>query len=42
MAHDFNIDMKDAFLRKLEKSAVKYPIEGAGSAKVYGVRAGPA
>lgn len=29
MAHDFNIDIKSAFLRKLEKSAKKYPVEKA-------------
>ena len=27
IAHDFNIDIKEAFLRKLEKSAKKYPVE---------------
>jgi len=27
MSHDFNIDIKEAFLRKLEKSAAKYPVE---------------
>lgn len=36
MANDFNIDMKEAFLRKLEKSAKKYPIEKAkGNATKY-------
>lgn len=38
MANDFNIDMKEAFLRKLEKSAKKYPVEKAkGNAKKYTV-----
>ena len=27
IAHDFDIDMKEAFMRKLEKSAKKYPVE---------------
>ncbi len=27
IAHDFDIDMKEAFLRKMEKSAKKYPVE---------------
>jgi len=27
MSHDFDIDIVDAFSRKLEKSAVKYPVE---------------
>lgn len=36
IAHDFNIDLKSAFLRKLEKSAKKYPIEKAkGNARKY-------
>ncbi|TAL50450.1 nucleotide pyrophosphohydrolase [Patescibacteria group bacterium] len=36
MAYDFNIDLKSAFLRKLEKSAKKYPIEKVkGSNKKY-------
>ena len=36
IAHDFNIDMKSAFLRKLEKSAKKYPVEKArGSKRKY-------
>ncbi|MBI4437895.1 nucleotide pyrophosphohydrolase [Candidatus Uhrbacteria bacterium] len=36
MAHDFNIDIKSAFLRKLEKSAAKYPVEKAkGNNKKY-------
>lgn len=29
IASDFNIDLKDAFLRKLKKSAEKYPVEKA-------------
>ncbi len=29
MAHDFGIDLKSAFLRKLEKSKAKYPVEKA-------------
>ena len=36
MAHDFNIDIKEAFLRKLEKSAKKYPVEKVkGESKKY-------
>jgi dCTP diphosphatase len=36
MANDFNIDIKDAFLRKLEKSAKKYPAEKVrGSCKKH-------
>ena len=36
IAHDFDIDMKEAFLRKLEKSTKKYPVEKArGSHKKY-------
>ncbi|NQV89678.1 MAG: nucleotide pyrophosphohydrolase [Parcubacteria group bacterium] len=27
MAHDFDIDMKEAFMRKVEKSGEKYPAE---------------
>ena len=27
MSHDFNINIKEAFLRKLKKSAKKYPVE---------------
>lgn len=27
MAHDFNIDIKEAFLKKIEKTAKKYPVE---------------
>lgn len=29
IAHDFNIDLKSAFLHKLEKSAKKYPVDKA-------------
>ena len=36
IAYDFNIDIKTAFLSKLEKSAKKYPIEKAkGNATKY-------
>mgnify|MGYP001612824570 CR=1 FL=1 len=36
IAHDFDIDMKEAFLRKMEKSAKKYPVEKAkGNARKY-------
>lgn len=36
IAHDFNIDMGEAFIRKLEKSAKKYPVEKArGNARKY-------
>ena len=36
IAYDFNIDLKSAFLRKLEKSAAKYPVEKArGNATKY-------
>jgi len=36
IAHDHNIDLKEAFLRKMEKSAKKYPIEKArGNKKKY-------
>jgi NTP pyrophosphatase (non-canonical NTP hydrolase) len=36
MAHDFNIDIKPAFLRKLKKSAAKYPVEKVkGNNKKY-------
>ncbi|MBI4256815.1 nucleotide pyrophosphohydrolase [Candidatus Uhrbacteria bacterium] len=36
MAYDFNIDIKAAFLHKLEKSAKKYPVEKVkGESKKY-------
>ena len=36
LAYDFNIDMKKAFPRKLEKSAAKYPVEKVkGNNKKY-------
>ena len=36
MSHDFNIDIKDAFMKKLEKSAKKYPVEKVkGESKKY-------
>jgi len=36
LAHDFGIDMKKAFPRKLEKSASKYPVEKVkGNNKKY-------
>lgn len=36
IAHDFDIDMGEAFMTKLEKSAKKYPVEKArGSKRKY-------
>jgi NTP pyrophosphatase (non-canonical NTP hydrolase) len=36
LAHDFHIDLKPAFMAKLEKSAKKYPVEKAkGNATKY-------
>lgn len=36
MAHDFDIDLEEAFAKKLKKNAKKYPVEKArGSQKKY-------
>lgn len=34
LAHDLNIDLEDAFQKKFEKNAVKYPVDKARGKKV--------